>query len=55
MLRRAGRHAPNRAGSVPIIDTLIAATALAHDLPLFTQDAEFAVFAEVDLRLLSSE
>ncbi|MBA3245771.1 MAG: PIN domain-containing protein [Actinobacteria bacterium] len=39
----------------PIIDTLIAATALAHDLPLFTQDADFAVFAEVDLRLLSSQ
>lgn len=39
----------------PIIDTLIAATALARDLPLFTQDADFAVFAGVDLRLLSSE
>lgn len=40
---------------VPIIDTLIAATALAHDLPLFSQDSDFGVFAGVDLRLLSSD
>lgn len=40
--RRAGKRPP-------ILDTLIAATALSHGLPLYTQDADFHDFADLDL------
>ena len=40
--RRAGRR-------TPVLDALIAATALSRELPLFTQDADFHVFDEVEI------
>ena len=40
--RRAGKRAP-------VLDALIAATALSRDLPLYTQDADFHAFPEIDV------
>lgn len=40
--RRAGRRPP-------ILDTLIAATAMAEGMPLLTQDADFHAFTEVSV------
>jgi len=34
-----------------MMDAIIAATALAHDLTVWTQDDDFAIFAEIDSRL----
>ena len=39
------RDAGHRAG---LMDAIIAATALAHDLAVWTQDADFDVFAELE-------
>jgi predicted nucleic acid-binding protein len=44
-LRRASRRAPSN-------DLWIAATALAHDLPLVTRDAQLAALPLVDARLV---
>lgn len=40
--RRAGKRPP-------ILDTMIAATAFSHGLPLYTQDADFHDFADLDV------
>ncbi len=40
--RRAGTRAP-------VLDALIAATALSRGLPLYTQDADFHAFPEIDV------
>jgi predicted nucleic acid-binding protein len=45
-LREAGRR-------VPVVDTLIAATALAHGLTLYSQDAGFSVFPGLEAVVLS--
>lgn len=42
----AARRAQRRA---PVIDALIAATAVSRGLPLYTQDADFHVFPEVEV------
>ena len=47
-LLAAARTAGRRAGAM---DAIIAATALAHDLTVWTQDDDFAVFAELSPRL----
>lgn len=48
-IRASGRARNLRFGP---FDSLIAATAVAHDLPLFTQDGQFADMNDVDARLI---
>lgn len=48
-IRAAGLAQGRRFGP---LDALIAGTAVAHDLPLYTQDSAFAAMEGVDVRLV---